>query len=317
MVAIGRRGAWLVSLLALATACGGASPASPTSSGTAPNNAGVSEFRIAGLPESLAPGASAQLKAEVVLLSGVVKECTAAWSVDDTKVANISSSGLLTAVAMGYASVTASCSGMTARVEAKVEARNPYEFDIAVRDSEWGGIVEHVTMEFLDGPRRGEKVQFDNETQVKVPVWPVRARFTADDYRPMDVVLSESTADEIFSSPISFALFWVRMVFVPDPATDTYTGKLNPTAGTAVYSFTMREPGSVKIRSWWDCDNDFCGLFAELWCGGQMLRREAAPYKGGTIVQGIQSQASCELKIGLYPRGYEKYQYRVAITYPH
>jgi hypothetical protein len=74
------------------------------------------------------------------------------------------------AAAAGYANVTAYCIGYIAHVEAKVEAEDPYELDIAVRDADWSGVVRHVAMEFLDGPRRGERVLFDKEAIVDMPV---------------------------------------------------------------------------------------------------------------------------------------------------
>ena len=101
--------------------------------------------------------------------------------------------GVLTAVAGGSVTVSASCGAVAASVEAKVEAPSPHERYVAVRDADCGGVVRGVTMVFLDGPRAGETVRFDIGAEVVTPVWPVKARLSANDYRPMDFVFSEAT----------------------------------------------------------------------------------------------------------------------------
>jgi hypothetical protein len=254
------------------------------------------------------------LTAQRAASSGAAMACPVAiaWSSDNVKVATVSSTGVLMAVGGGYATVMASCGGLIATVETKVEAPNPFNWDVAVHDADWGGPVWGVTMEFLDGPRKGEQVRFDYETLVTMPVWPVKARLTAEDYQPRDVVFSETTAE----IGHFYAVFWTSMAFAPQPETDTYTGSLTRSVATASHRFTMRAPGNVRIRTWWGCDDDVGGPGFDLWCGGQRLWRGAAPYKGGEVVQALASPASCEVQMWQWPQD-TKTQYRIAITYPH
>ena len=295
-------------LAALVTACGSGSPTAPPPAGD--GTLALPDLRIVGVSRALSSGTSVQLKAEASVSSSGRTECHAAWSSDKPEIASITADGLLTALTGGYVHITASCTGATATVEAKVEAPNSYAWDIPVRDAEWGGVVWHVTMEFLDGPRQGEKVPFENELIVRSPVWPVKVRFTANDYQPLEFVFAES-AGELFPGSV---VFWIRMVFTPEPDTDTYVGSLNPSVKTASHPFSARAPGSVRLRSWWNADDDVATPTMELWCGGQRLRREIAPDRGGEIVQALTSPAACEVKMSVSSTNLE---YRVAISYPH
>jgi hypothetical protein len=295
-------------LAALVTACGSESPTSPPPPGDGIPT--LSDLRIVGASRALSSGTTVQLKAEASLSSGGRKECRAAWSSNKPEVASINADGVVSALTGGYANITASCTGVAATVEAKVEAPNSYDWDIPVRDAEWGGIVWQVTMEYLDGPRQGEKVPFESELYVRSPVWPVKVRFTSNDYQPLDFVLTES-AGELFPGAV---LFGIRMAFAPRPDTDTYTGALSPSINTASHAFTLRAPGTVRLRSWWHADDDVATPVMELWCGGRRISREIAPSRGGEIVQAVASSGACEVKMSVSSTNLD---YRVAITYPH
>ena len=92
-----RRACFAVVLL-LTAACRGASPAAPPGPAIpeSPRSPLASELRIGGVPPALAPGTTAQLSAQTVLVTGAVRDCAAVWSVDNTSVATVSPSGLLT-----------------------------------------------------------------------------------------------------------------------------------------------------------------------------------------------------------------------------
>ena len=310
----------------LAAACGGRPSPSPTAPGgtNTPTGPSISALRITGLPTALSPGSTAQLTAEAVLDTGIVKECPAAWSVDNAKVASVSSSGLLTGGTTGYVKVAASCNGLTAQAETKVQAVRPYHVVIVPYDSEMYAppVMKPLTanMEFLDGPRAGQKMPVASFYRDGMPdvVWPVKVRFTADGYEPKDFVLAD-TAGERPNETSAWFDFWVPMTFAPDALTDTFVRELSPTEPVFTHPFTMRLPGPVQVRTWWWGDYD-ADLFVELTCGGKPLLLGHGYWiggpKGGTRGDGftanIPAATGCEVrirqKIG-YPR------VRVAISY--
>ena len=295
-------------LAALVTACGSGSPTSPPPPGDGIPT--LSDLRIVGVSRSLSSGTTVQLKADASLSSGGRKECRAAWSSNKPEIAGINADGVVTALTGGYVNITAACTGVTATVETKVEAPNSDAWDIPVRDAEWGGIVWQATMEYLDGPLQGQKVPFESELYVRSPVWPVKVRFTSNDYQPLEFVLTES-GGELFPGAV---MFWIRMAFAPQPDTDTYTGVLSPSINTASHAFTLRAQGTVRLRSWWHADDDVATPTMELWCGGRRLTREIAPSRGGEIVQAVASPGACEVTMSVSSTDMD---YRVAITYPH
>lgn len=307
--------ACLAFLLTLAAACGGASPTSPAK---APDGAGTSELRITGLPRALSPGSTAQLKAETVLQTGTVKECAAAWSVDEANVASVSSSGLLTGEMTGYVNVTASCEGLTRRAETKVEAMSPYRLVIVAYDSEVqteSGVA--ARMEFLDGPHAGESMPTGSFFTSGVPdvMWPVKVRFTADGFEPKDFILAEATGKRRNPTSPLFD-FWVPMTFAPDALTDTYVRRMSRTEMEIAHPFTMRVPGPVQIRTWWSVDyND--GLFIELWCGGERLRSASQRFysAGDGFTHEVMAPGACEVRLRQL-KSDAATRYRVAIRYP-
>jgi Bacterial Ig-like domain (group 2) len=304
-------------MLVAASACGHSSPTSPPTSPTEPT---VSQLRISGLPASLGPGATAQMTAQEVLTNATVKDCAATWSVDDAQVAGVSPTGLLTARSMGYATVVASCEGLTARGETKVEATVAYTLNVVPFDSaltKYGCVA--ATMEFLDGPLAGRRTPIctgPNDTWLQPSQYgatmPVRVRFTAESYDPKEAVLAESTG-----SPRATRVVWdfpVPMTFVPDPLTDTFVGTVSFKKEIS-YPFTVGAPGKVRVRSWWSLDyNDRVSL--ELWCGGQRLQRtwSLSGATGGGFSQDVQSPGQCEVKVQPDINGTTLH--RLAITYP-
>src|SRR5262249_47479799 len=143
----------------------------------------IADVRIANLPAALAPGASVQLRSTLVLKDGTEEDCAAVWTIDNGRVASVSSTGLLTGTMAGYANVTASCEGLSRRGEVKVTGPDPYSLIIVAHDSEVptdAGL--EATMEFLEGPRVGQRISIGSVYTAGVTnvEWPVRVRFTAD-----------------------------------------------------------------------------------------------------------------------------------------
>lgn len=257
------------------------------------------------------------LTAEVVLSNGAVKQCAALWTIDDPRVATISPAGLLTAQVTGYATVTASCDQRSAQALLKVSAVNPYTLIIVAYDrevpSEFG--VKTV-MEFLDGPRAGERVTTDwifSDGLTNI-TWPVRVRFSADDYAPVEFVLAESTGTRRNSKSHLFD-FRVPMTFTPDAATDTYVRRMSETDMEIAHPFVMRQPGTVDVRTWWSVDyNDT--LAVQLWCNGALLASRTQLF--GSAGHGLTHDApagACETRLRQGKRDAYTH-YRVAIRYP-
>jgi hypothetical protein len=153
-------------------------------------------LRISGVPPALSPGQTAQMSAELVAADGRVSPCTASWAVDDPRVATVSPTGLLTGGMTGYVRIAGTCQGISAAVETKTSAPSPYQWIIVAHDSalptEFGVAA---TLEFLDGPRAGEKIRLGSVFTNGTPgtEWPVRARLNATDYAETEIVLAEAT----------------------------------------------------------------------------------------------------------------------------
>ena len=173
-------------------------------------------------------------------------------------------------------------------------------------------------MEFLDGPRAGEIIETTHALGNAFGniMWPVKVRFTAEDYAPKEFVLSESTGTRHNPDSILYD-FWIPMTFTPDAFTDTYTRTLSQTQMEIAHPFMLRVPGPVRVRTWWSIDyND--GLFVELVCGGRLLQRVDQQYGSGGdgFIYDVPDPGPCEVRLRqLKPDA--RTHYRVAITYPH
>lgn len=301
----------------LAAACNGATPTAPPKVPT-PDSPIISSVRIAGLPPTVQSGSTAQLTGQVVLQTGAVKDCqSATWSVDDTKVVNVSASGLLTGGVSGYAHVALSCEGLTTIGETKVEAGNPYQLVVYANDSElWRWVLLKVSLEFLEGPRAGERITSSDilENGLEDMRWPVRVRLKADGYEPKDLVLSEATGTRRNDSSPLFD-FHVPMTFVPDALTDTHVRRLSETEMGASHPFKMRVPGPVQVRVWWSVDyND--RVTVELWCGGKKLEgiTQLGASRGDGFTRDVPAPADCEVRLRQHKSDAGTH-YRVAIRY--
>ena len=216
-------------------------------------------------------------------------------------------------------SVFASCEGLSARAETKVEAVSPYQLVIVAFDSEVRtDFGVRATMEFLDGPRARDIIETTHALGDAFGsiTWPVKVRFTAEDYAPKEFVLSESTGTR--HNPDSTLYdFWIPMTFTPDASTDTYTRTMSQTEMEIAHPFALRVAGRVRVRTWWSVDyND--GLFVELVCGGRLLPRVEQRYgsAGDGFIYDVQNPGPCEVRLRqLKPDA--STHYRVAITYPH
>ena len=312
-------------LALLAAACGRPSPTAPRNvpGGTdAPGAPSISELRIAGLPRALSSGSTAQLTAEAVLQTGAVKECAATWSVDDETVATVSSSGLLTSAKSGYVNVAASCAGLMTRAETRVEPVGAYPFHIEPFDHEFGRsagsfVIGSGNMRFLDGPRAGQSAptpNFFSDGMPDVP-WPVKVRFTADNFEPKDFILAETTGESHSDGPTLRFAFSVPMTFAQDPLTDMYVREMSDMEMVIVHPFTMRMPGPVQVRTWWSGHyNDV--LTIELWCDGKRLR-SGNQYQsiGGGFTHDVAAPGACEVKLRQNERHPINTRYRITVRY--
>ena len=306
----------------LMAACRGASPTAPPGPAIpeSPRSPLASELRIGGVPPALTPGATAQLTAQAVLVTGTLRDCAAVWSVDDASVATVSPAGLLTGGNTGYVNVTASCEGLTARTETKVEALRTFRlsvfpYDKALEPPPAMKLVR-ATMEFLDGPRAGQHVAWtvlEHEPLSDV-AWPVKVRFTAESYEPKEFILSEATGARHNSMSPLFD-FHVPMTFVPDAMTDTYVRTMSDTEMVIAHPFTTRAPGPVQVRTWWMVDyNDHLSI--ELWCGGRMLRSltQLGASRGDGFTHDVVAPGACEPRLRQH-KSDAWTNYRVAIKY--
>ena len=297
--------------------CGGDRGTAPTAP-TPPANRPLS-LKISGVPESLAPGASTQLRADVTLGDGTTKPCAASWSVSDARVATVDAAGLLTGGITGYVTVMAACEGLTVTADTKTSAACPYSLVIVAVDREVGtefGVA--ATLEFLDGPRAGERIQTGSAFNAVASntEWPVRVRVTADSYETADFVLAENTGTRRNKTSPLFD-FRLPMTFRPDPLTDTHVRTMSRSEMEIAHPFVLAAAGIVEIRTWWSVDyNDL--LYVELWCGGQPLRSQTQLFgsAGGGFSQSVAAPGPCEVRLR-QSKSDAGTHYRVAIRYPH
>ena len=109
---------WLALAAAVATACGGGSPAAPAS-------AVITSIAILGVPTApISPGQSAPLRATATYSDGEVRDVTSAvsWGSSSANVLVVSLAGFITAVAPGEAQITATSSGVSGRATVRVSA---------------------------------------------------------------------------------------------------------------------------------------------------------------------------------------------------
>jgi hypothetical protein len=103
-----------VALLIFQVGCENQAPAAPTST--------VKAVAVNGIPATFDVGATANLTASATYSDGSARDCTGAatWSSSDTRVAVVSSAGLLAAVEPGDADIRATCAGITGSGRARV-----------------------------------------------------------------------------------------------------------------------------------------------------------------------------------------------------
>jgi hypothetical protein len=276
-------------------------------------------LRISGIPPSLSPGQSIQLTAELVAADGGVSACAAGWAVDDSRVATVSPAGLLTGGMTGYARAAATCQGISASAEIKTSAPSPYQWIIVAHDSDVPsefGVA--ATVEFLEGPRRGERIPIGSVFTNGTPgtEWPVRVRLTASDYADTETVLAETTGKRRNSNSPLFD-FQIPMRFVADASTDTYVRQMSRTEMEIAHPFEPRSSGTVQIRTWWSVDyNDV--LHVDLWCDGERLAGVAQRFgsAGHGLSHPVNAPARCEVRLR-QSKSDAATRYRIAIRYPH
>ena len=308
------RGCLFATLLAT-SGCGGDRGVEPTAP-SSPGNPPLS-LKISGVPASLAPGASTQLRAEATLADGTTRQCAASWSVSDTRVATVDAAGLLTGGITGYVTVMGACEGLTVTADTKTSAVCPYRLVIVAVDGEVEtefGVA--ATLEFLDGPRAGERIQTGSvfNAVASNTVWPVRVRLTADSYETTDFVLAETTGTRRNKTSSLFD-FRLPMTFRPDPLTDTYVRTMSRSEMEIAHPFAVAVPGLVEVRTWWSVDyNDI--LHVELWCAGQLLRAVSQRFgsNGDGFGHTVATPGACELRLR-QSKSDANTRYRVAIRY--
>lgn len=218
----------------------------------------------------------------------------------------------------GYVRVSAVCEGLTAAAETRIEAPNPYRLIIVAFDKDVPGeFGVAATMEFVEGPRAGQRISTASvfgPGVADVP-WPVKVRFTAEDYEPLDFVLSESTGTRRNKDSPLFD-FRIPMTFSADVSTDTYVRTLSRTEMEGTHPFTMRTAGDVAVRTWWSVDyND--SIDVELWCGGRLERaiQQRFGSAGAGFTHSVSQPASCEVRVR-QKKSDAGTHYRIAIRYP-
>jgi hypothetical protein len=229
-------------------------------------------------------------------------------------VAEVTSSGRLTARITGYVSVTVTCDGMSATRETKVEARTPYLATIWAYDAELSGALVEVTLEFLDGPRAGERLDSLLRNGIPDLIFPVRVRLTADAYETVEAVLADSTGERQNRSGPYFR-FDIPMTFAGDAWTDTYVHRLSWEESERHHPLAPGRPGAVEVRTWWAVDyND--RLFVELWCDGTLRRsvQQSMASFGDGFVETIERPEACEVRIRQKKRDAHTH-YRLAVRY--
>lgn len=125
---VARATAALCATMLVAAACGGGGSSSPTSPGgtTTPANTTVASVAITGSANSVAIGASVQLSAAAQNSAGTAVSATFGWSSSNNAVATVgAATGLVTGVAIGSATITATAGGISSTRAMTVTAAVP------------------------------------------------------------------------------------------------------------------------------------------------------------------------------------------------
>jgi plastocyanin len=164
-------GRFLPSVLGIALAgtiasCGGGStPAAPSPSGSPT----VTGLNVTGISASLKPGDSAQLTATASLSNGTTNIVTnqATWRSDNTDIATVSGSGVVTAVSAGTTEIRASYQNVNASVRLDVAAAPqppaPQTYSLCGTIIETSGSlpISEVVVEVRDRINAGKRTQTD------------------------------------------------------------------------------------------------------------------------------------------------------------
>lgn len=303
---------------AVGAGCGSGKPSAPTP--TSPTRPAAQQLEIRGLSSAITKGASIRLQA-VITTAGPERDCTprTQWATDDSAVARVSSDGILTAVISGFATVTATCDGLTASQRARVEAivGRPWVYgrDVTLYPQMPGLSLlsqPSASLEFLDGPLAGERhPQSDLPSMANLTV-PVTVRASARFYETTEFVLAETT--EAFSNGHD-ATWAIPMTYVGDPNTETYVESVSGSGPR--HTFAPRSAGLIEVGTFWveDDPSSATYLTAQLWCEGRLLAqniKRGGGNSGIAITQPIAAPSACEVRLsGAVTR------YRLTITYPH
>ena len=147
----------------LFAACTGSSPSpapTPTAPTPPPATATVVSLSVTGTPPAIA--ATAQFKATAALSNGSAQDVSAqaTWQSTNTSVVTVNTNGLVTAIAIGEADITAVYGVVSGKAHIAI-ARTTYTLSGSVTDDTSHGILPNIRLQVVDGADAGKSTLTD------------------------------------------------------------------------------------------------------------------------------------------------------------
>jgi hypothetical protein len=156
--------ACVVLLLISASACGSGSNSTTSPTPTAPTTVGPSSVTVLCSNTTLtAVGQQTQCSVTVVLSNGISQDQTLAsqWNSSNSNVAPVSSTGLVTAVANGSATITATFQGVQGVRAVGVTLPTTFTLTGTLTDGTSRGILPNINIQIVSGTNNGRSAVTD------------------------------------------------------------------------------------------------------------------------------------------------------------
>lgn len=248
----------LAILLFITTACG---DSGTTNGGPAgPSSPTVTSVTVTGTLTLVNIGQTSQLSATAHFAKGTTQNVTtqATWSSSDSTIATVSPGGLVTSVAVGTATITATYQSVAGTTRVTVTRPAAYVLSGAVAESvpTTSTMLSGARVEFLDGVNQGRFATTDSSghyqiTQVPAGTFNLRATMAGYVEATRQVTVNADTTVDFGLAPTPAILS--RSWFGQISGTDTACYQAYP---CRVFDIAVHNTGSLNATLLWDSTSD-------------------------------------------------------------